>query len=78
MERECRTKQQEADQRPQARMAQLQQNPPSSGEEMYLFNTDQTNTTGLELSRYLNIGAIHYMTCNKLYLMNYQDLTTHL
>ena len=46
LERECRTKQREVGQQPQARIAQLQQNPPSSGEEMYLFNSNITNTTG--------------------------------
>ena len=49
LERECRTKQCEVGQRPQVRMAQLQQNPPSSSEEMYLFNTNLTNTAGLDL-----------------------------
>ena len=103
LERECRTKQREVGQRPQARIAQLQQNPPasgeemylfntyltsttgllqqnppSSGEEMYLFNTSLTKTTGLDLSWYLDTGATHHMTFNKLYLTQYKELTTPL
>ena len=78
LERECRTKQREVGQRPQARIAQLQQNPPSSGEEMYLFNTSLTKTTGLDLSWYLDTGTTHHMTFDKLYLTQYIELTTPL
>ena len=59
-------------------MAQLQQNPPSSSQEMYLFNTNLTKTTGLDLSWYLDTGATHHMTFDKLYLAQYKELTTPL
>ena len=59
-------------------MAQLQQNPPSLGEEMYLFNTNLTKTTGLDLSWYLDTGATPHMTFDKLYLAQYKELTTPL
>ena len=59
-------------------MSKLQQNPPSSGEEMYLFNTNLTKTTGLDLSWYLDTGATHHMTFDKLYLAQYKELTTPL
>ena len=78
MERECRTKQHEVGQRPQAKMAQLQQNPASLGEEMYLFNTNLTSTTGLDLSWYLHTSATHHMTFEKLYLTQYKKLATPL
>ena len=49
LERECWTKQHEVGRRPQVRTSQFQQSPPSSGEERYLFNTNLTNATGLDL-----------------------------
>ena len=58
MERECRTKQREVNMQPQTRMAQIQEET-SSGDEMYLFNLNLTNTIGIDSAWYLDTGATH-------------------
>ena len=77
MERECRTKQREVNMQPQARMAQIQEET-SSGDEMYLFNLNLTNTTGVDSAWYLDTGATHHMTYDKKLLAEFKELPTPL
>ena len=77
MERECRTKQREVNMQPQTRMAQIQEET-SSGDEMYLFNLNLTNTTGVDSAWYLDTGATHHMTYDKTLLAEFKELPTPL
>ena len=45
---------------------------------MYLFNTTLTNTTGFNLSWYLDTDTPHHMTFDKMYQTQYKELTTPL